>query len=115
MISENSQEHQSIDGRERRSYVKVSDQERQQVINLIEKNMSFKQVSELMSIKHENVRRIYRIYLRENRVIKNTQGKPCMTKRLEMKESEELLCIVQRCKKGKVHLNSNQTLKKDLT
>ena len=111
MISENSQEHQSIDGRERRSYVKVSDQERQQVINLIEKNMSFKQVSELMSIKHENVRRIYRIYLRENRVIKNTQGKPCMTKRLEMKESEELLCKIQRCKKGKVHHNSNPTLR----
>ena len=61
----------------RRSYEKVSNAKRQEVINMIEKNMSFRQVSERLNIKHENVRRIYRIYRLENRVIKSIQGKPC--------------------------------------
>ena len=69
----------------RRSYEKVSNAKRQEVINMIEKNMSFRQVSERLNIKHENVRRIYRIYRLENRVIKSIQGKPC---KLRPKENE---------------------------
>ena len=76
-LSHNNQVDQKAVNQPRRSYEQVSNAKRQEVINMIERNMSFRQVSELLSIKHENVRRIYRIYRLENRVIKGLQGKPC--------------------------------------
>ena len=76
-LSHNNQVDQKAGNQPRRSYEQVSNAKRQEVINMIERNMSFRQVSELLSIKHENVRRIYRIYRLENRVIKSIQGKPC--------------------------------------
>ena len=52
----------------RRSYKRVTDEQRLEVIDLVEqKKFSFREVSRRLRIKHENVRSIYRVYLVENR------------------------------------------------
>lgn len=57
-----------------RTYQVVSNEKREQIVDLIEKNHSYRQVAELLKIKYANVRRIYRIYRLENRVQKDFSG-----------------------------------------
>ena len=52
----------------KRSYVQVSNAKRLQIIDLIDHNMSLKEVSEQLNVNYDNVSRIYRIYRFDCRV-----------------------------------------------
>lgn len=51
-----------------RSYKKVSNEKRLEVIELVEQKLSFREVSRRLNIKHENIRAIYQVYLSQNRM-----------------------------------------------
>lgn len=59
----------------KRSYVQVSNAKRLQIIDLIDHNMSLKEVSESLNVNYDNVSRIYRIYRFDCRVQKGVKGK----------------------------------------
>lgn len=52
----------------KRSYVQVSNAKRLQIIDLIDHNMSLKEVAEQLNVNYDNVSRIYRIYRFDCRV-----------------------------------------------
>ena len=46
----------------KRSYTKVKDTERRELIALLDQNMSIKDASDQMGIKYENAKAIFRVY-----------------------------------------------------
>ena len=53
-----------------RKYAKVSDDKRQHLIDMINKNMTIKDAAKLVDIKYENAKAIYRVYKNERRTDK---------------------------------------------
>ena len=53
-----------------RNYSKVSDELRQQLISMVNQNMTIKDAARLVDIKYENAKAIYRVYRKEQRTSK---------------------------------------------
>ena len=64
-----------------RNYSKVPDEKRQQLISLINNNMTIKDAARQVDIKYENAKAIYRVYRKEQRTEKRRN-------RLRFKEGE---------------------------
>ena len=54
----------------KRPYTKVTDQQRTQLIDLLDQNMSIKDASDTMGINYENAKAIFRVYRLEKRKTK---------------------------------------------
>lgn len=55
------------DKKGKRSYTRVNDKQRIELIDLLEREMSIKEASDRMGINYENAKAIYRIYRLERR------------------------------------------------
>lgn len=53
-----------------RTYAKVTDEKRQLLIDLIQKNMTIKDAAKRVDVKYENAKAIYRVYRKEERTDK---------------------------------------------
>ena len=63
-------------GGRKRSYTKVSDKQRIELIELLKQNMSIKDAADFMGINYENAKVIYRVYRIENRKTKQPKRQP---------------------------------------